>query len=62
MKCKYCESTEFYKETRGPHLGVFCLQCKGWQQWEKHTENTKTAEDYRREYYEKMRWKYHERT
>jgi hypothetical protein len=53
MECKKCKGTEFYKEQRGPHLGVYCNECGTWQCWEKHTTNPKTAQEYKEEYMDK---------
>lgn len=55
MECKNCGCTEFYKEKRGPHLGVYCSACKAWQKWEKQPGNEgKTKEDYKNEYLDKQ--------
>jgi hypothetical protein len=54
MECKNCGCTEFYKEMKGPHLGVYCKACGSWQKWEKHTDNPKTKEEYKAEYLDKQ--------
>ncbi len=54
MKCKYCGCEEFYKEVKNMHLGVYCKACNEWQIWEKHTDNTKTKEEYLDEWLEKQ--------
>lgn len=54
MKCKYCESQEFDRVSKGPHVGVYCKSCGKWQMWEKHSDNPKTKEEYRNEYLDKM--------
>lgn len=59
MICKYTscshEGTNFIREARGPHIGVFCPVCKRHQFWEKQIENIgKTKEDYKNEYLDKQ--------
>jgi hypothetical protein len=54
-KCKHCDCTEFIKEKRGPHIGVYCCACGTWRRWEKQTGNEgKTNEDYKNEYLDKQ--------
>jgi len=50
MECKYCKSTEMRREVKGPHLGVYCVNCGKWQKWEQHTDNSKTPDQYKEEY------------
>lgn len=55
MECKYCGCKEFYREQKGPHLGVYCSSCGRWQKWEKQPCNEgKTKEDYKNEYMDKQ--------
>jgi phage FluMu protein Com len=33
--CKYCGSLLLELQEKGPHLGLYCIQCKKWNAWVK---------------------------
>lgn len=65
-KCKECGSEnlieKFVTHSNGTkHLEVRCGDCGRFQQYKKYSAENKTKEEYRKEYYQKMGWKYYER-
>lgn len=63
MKCKYCGSENITEKSvtfkdESVHIELRCADCGKFQQYKKYVTDGKTKEDYRKEYYEKMNWKY----
>jgi len=56
MKCKYCDSEDFYTKEKtmqggNIHLGLYCVKCDKWQKWEKQDKDKNKDNDiYKKEY------------
>ena len=64
MECKYCKSESIEEKAvvfkdESIHIEQRCVACGRFQQYKKYSTTEKTDEDYRKEYYEKMGWRYH---
>lgn len=35
FKCKHCESSDLFMRKNGPHVGLYCNECKKWIRWMK---------------------------
>jgi hypothetical protein len=42
--CKYCGNDNFYKASKGPHIGLYCGKCTKLQKWVKQEHPIETGE------------------
>lgn len=33
FECKYCKYTNYYLQTKGPNIGLYCAKCSAWSKW-----------------------------